>query len=299
MYIENHITADDHARCQSVPITPVLLAGAYTATLEAIWSFSDESLGPLFRGLLSAGPRETALLGLYYRMIGYCRTAAILNSVVHQQSLAQADRAVLELLVDVVLLHRNVIPDGVDRLLTVVWAHRLRAARRIRDYVEAHPEAADALDVESHREFIAQRETQVEADCARLWPTKGGGFAIPDHWSQLNLLDRAKRCGDDIELAVRDGYDMRNYFSHSGLAGVLHLDATAFETLCFLSIKSIAEGTLQAIQILGVEFHLGKAIPQFKDTVDDLTSLPHFCLVDQRLRALGEPAKVLLHRRAT
>jgi hypothetical protein len=67
--------------------------------------------------MLNLSDREKVILGLYYRSIGFCRSAIELKSVVHQQSLTSTERSVIELYVDMELVHRNAIPDAVAKVV--------------------------------------------------------------------------------------------------------------------------------------------------------------------------------------
>ena len=114
MWIENHLTDDDLQRAHDhtpQPPPATLLAGSYLALLEAVEIFTQESVHKVTTTLLNLSGREQALLGLYYRSIGFVRSAIELKSVVHQQTLTSAERSIIELYVDMELIHRNVITN--------------------------------------------------------------------------------------------------------------------------------------------------------------------------------------------
>src|SRR5207249_2657804 len=116
-----------------------LLAGSYCCLLEAIDIFTQDLVNKVTTGLLNPSPRETVLIGFYYRSLGYCRTAIELKSVVHQQSLTSAERSVVELYVDMELIHRNVVADGVEKAIAFADVQKLKAAHRMDDFFAGNP----------------------------------------------------------------------------------------------------------------------------------------------------------------
>src|SRR3990170_1586735 len=149
-----------------------------------------------------------------------CRTARALTS---------AERSVIEVYVDMELIHQDVIDAGVEKFHAFSDLQKLHAARRKDAFFAAHPDL-DGVPSKAtvHREFIRNNAVGVEAQVERLW----GKGSKPRHWSGLNLLDRSRNLGKETELLVVDDYDRRNFSVHAGLTGVLNLSQTHFEGLC-------------------------------------------------------------------
>ena len=114
--------------------------------------------------------------------------------------------------------------------------------------------------------------------------------------TDLNLLDRAKKLDKTIELLVVEGYDMRNYAVHTGLAGVANLDKSAFEIMCAQSLEAIGHCMLGELHILGKEFELYKVIPNYWTLVDELDRVQIYAFADKALQSLGEPSRFFLHK---
>src|SRR5207247_1695922 len=64
----------------------------------------------------------------------------------------------------------------------------------------------------------------------------GDSAEKPEHWSSLNLIDRAKKLDKDVEYPVIKDYDQRNFYVHTGLAGVFNLSKENFEALCAFAL---------------------------------------------------------------
>jgi hypothetical protein len=111
MFFDNRLTDDDMQRVHDIcpdPPPALLMAGSFAALLEAIDTYTQETVHPVTSGMLGLTDREKVILGLYYRSVGFCRTAIELKSVIHQQSLTSAERSVIELYVDMELVHQRV-----------------------------------------------------------------------------------------------------------------------------------------------------------------------------------------------
>lgn len=297
MWIEDRLTVDDVRRASGIPITPRAVAAAHVALLEACDTVCQEILIPLIRQVPQAPPRQTALSGLFYRMMGFAQTAVRLQSPVHQQSLTSAERSVIELWIDMELLHRDVVPEGVEKILAFVDVQKLKAARRTVRFFVDHPELDETPSKATrHQGFIDAKAVEVEATAQRLWPRPDGRPPKPDHWSGFNLEIRAKMLGVPEELQVLEGYDMRNFAVHTGLAGVMGFDAKAFEIMCSQAVQGISACMLSALKIMGKELDVHSHVAVYDQIIADLENVAGFVTIDNALRAQGEPQRYWWHK---
>ena len=115
--------------------------------------------------------------------------------VVRNQQYADSERSIIELYVDMELIHRNVIPNAIEKFEAFSEVQKLKAARRIDKFfaenpdLDKHPSRATV-----HREYIKNNATQIDARTKELW----GDGRKPEHWSGQNLIDRAKPLGKEI-----------------------------------------------------------------------------------------------------
>jgi len=290
MRVINNVTMEDVEKSKQTPITPELLAGAFAAVLAGANLFIEETLVPVFRGILQPADEEILYLGMFYRVMGFAKTATELKSVIHQQTLTTIDRSVIELLVDLELLHQGKIADGARKCTAFVKTQRLKAARRTVKHYASHPQFDTTPSMAtSHQEFIDREEAAVEALGIALWGVNGlGKPKFPEHWSGINLLERAELLGPEMVHRVTDNYDVRNYAVHSGLAGISQLDSQAFAALCQMALKSIGDSVLAVLYLMGHRFELNKAISGYFETLKDIEESQYFVLTDLRLRVLGD-----------
>src|SRR5262245_46110513 len=100
MKFVNHLSSEDMLRSTKIPETASLLAGTWLCLIEGCDLFAMETVNPLIELWKGMNQREMTCAGLYYRILGFCKTVMLLKSVVHQQSITSAERSVLELYVD-------------------------------------------------------------------------------------------------------------------------------------------------------------------------------------------------------
>jgi hypothetical protein len=275
-----------------------MLAGSYLALLEAIDIYTQETVTPVVQGLLNPSQREQIVAGLYYRSIGFCRTACELKHVVHQQALTSAERSVIELFVDMALIHNNIVDKGVERFLAFTDSQKLKAARRMDAFYIKYP----ALDsnpshAAPHRAFIVSDAARVEAERELYWGKDKNGKPIkPEHWSGMDLVTRSMKLGKEIEYLVTKDYDRRNFSVHTGLAGFLNLSKENFEAMCAIALKLIGESMLSELHILGSELRLDQAIPNYQASLAIIDTVQTYSFADRVLQSQGAKQRYWLHR---
>ena len=164
MQIINNLSEDDMLRSMKIPHTPSLLAGAFLCLVEACDHFATATVNPLLHSLKGMDQRRTIFAGLHYRIQGFCKTVILLKNAAHQQSITSAERSVLELYVDMELLNKNVLKDGVDRFTTFIDVQKLKAARRVAKFFGENPTLdASPSYAEPHQSFIKGWEALTEA----------------------------------------------------------------------------------------------------------------------------------------
>ena len=300
MWIQNELSDDDMQRAHDTspkPPAATTLAGSYLALLEAIDLFTQEFVHPLTTSLLTLSQRQKAILGLYYRSIGFCRTAIELRSAIHQQTLTSAERSVIELYVDMELIHRDVVENAIEKFDAFTDVQKLKAARRIDQFFAANP----GLDqnpsrATAHRAFIKNNANRIEAAVEKLWGVdKKGKLNTPEHWSGQNLIDRSKPLGKDVAYLVVKDYDRRNFAIHTGVAGILNISKENFEALCAFALNVIGDCMLAELHVLGKELKLVGAIGNYTEILDELDRVQVFALADKTLQLAGEPSRYCVH----
>jgi hypothetical protein len=297
MWFEDNLTEDDVRRATEIPVTPRALAAGHIALLEACDSVCQEVVIPVIQQLNPTTDRQRALVGLFYRIMGFANTVTQLQSPVHQQSLTSAERSVTELWIDMELLHRDIIANGVEKILAFIDFQKLRAARRTVTFFQKHPELDETPSKSTpHHGFIEAKGADVEATARRLWPRADGKAPKPDHWSGISLPERAEKLGLEEELRVLEGYDIRNFAVHTGLTGIMGLDANAFEIMCSQAAHGIAECMMSALRIMGRELNIHAQFEWYELVLEKLSHVALFTVADNALIAKGESRRYQWHK---
>jgi hypothetical protein len=298
VYIEDNLTEQDIRRIDQAEITPRIVTAGHIQLLQACDTVCQEILIPFIRQDPGRPQRQIAVIGLFYRVLGFCQTAIKLEgAAVHHQALTSAERSVIELWLDMELLHRNVFPDGVDRIMTFVEYQKLKAARRTVRFFSDHPARDETPSLAARQQaFITSNATAVDAKVAALWPRPDGKPPKPDHWSAMNVEARAERLGLDEKYTVIDGYDIRNFAVHTGLTGVMGFDVPMFEALCSKALRNIADCMISALKIIGRELDIHPTVDVYDSIIADLEKAKLFAVADHALRARGEPQRYFWHK---
>jgi hypothetical protein len=296
MNIHNEITEEDLRRTEGVQPTPVMLAKSYYCGIEACDVFSKKLLNPVFATQLSPSEREKTILLHYYRIMAYCRSLLVLNNAIHFQSVASATRSILEIYLDMEILHRDLFADGVTRVAAFMEAQKLKAARKILKFFADNPMLDPSLSpIDVQREYVKNNEVRIDAQTESLWGLdKRQKPKTLEHWTELDLKSRAVKLGKQFELLVNEGYDQRNFLIHTGLTGVSGLNSTDLTCLCALSYKTAHECLLGTFTVVVSELRLNAALQAFHEQREQLRRIPAWVLADEKLKSLGEPSRFKL-----
>jgi len=107
-------------------------------------------------------------------------------------------------------------------------------------------------------------ESSLEETAKRLWGTRKNGRGIrPDHWSGLNLEQRAQQSGLLYEEAYNRLIGWLNWYVHGGASGTGGVSAVAFRSLELLCRDVIGRFVPEAYRRMGVAMHFHRAMPDF------------------------------------
>ncbi|MBY0495868.1 MAG: hypothetical protein K2Y23_16785 [Cyanobacteria bacterium] len=182
--------------------------------------------------------------------------------------------------------------------MTHVDVQKLKAARRVVKFYAENPDLDQKPSYSvPHQEFLGKWADLTMQKAEILWgKDKKDKIILPDHWSGLNLPERAEKIDKAMQDRVAQGYDMRNFAVHTGLAGVVNFEKAHLEMQCALSLKDVGECAAGAIKIVGQEFHLYKAMPDFFERLEELENIPVFAIADKKLQSAGEPPRFMIQR---
>jgi hypothetical protein len=296
MHFEFPFVEDDVVRAESVPVTPRLVANARFEGVRAALNYWVFHVKPVMQGLLHTKPRERAVLGLFYRAMGYVASIRRLNHPMHVQAIAASARSLFELGLDMALFSLDQTDDSLRRIAAFTRVERYRVARKLVDFYAGRPGPPD-LSLSQQQATVADavETAAVEALVQQYWGrNRKGELNWPKHWSAFpETRGRAKHVGGPWEERYVRQYYMFSWHIHPGLVGVAGLPKEAFEVFASQAYGLSADVILDCYRIVGVELKLDSAIPNWIEHLRFLGHITGMALVDARLQALGEPARLL------
>jgi hypothetical protein len=293
MRFENLLTNEDIERAAKLAVTPQILTGAAMSQLNAIEAFWTDIIHRYICQHETLPLRPLAVASLGDRLIGHARIVPKVNSLVYQQTATAAERSVIELWLDIQLLHRNVVANGVERLFAFAEYQKLQSARRTVRFFSEHPHLDESPSAALlHQAYITANAARVDARTFELWGTPGQKPPKPEHWSGMSVPDRAKAVSPEAQLLVLHGYDMRNFAVHSGVAGIMNVSATAQELIFVQSVTNVAKCLMEVLRIIGIELEIPKSVEAYNGIVDYLDDLVVYAVSDAVLRMQGEPQRL-------
>ena len=297
MQITHTLTKQDVERATKITNEPKFVAEAHQQSMRSIDHYIGSFVMPQMQGTVRKSTMEIAIFGLYYRLLAFMKTALVLSHPWNFQTLSGMSRSVIEIYIDMELIHREKIPDAVHRFNTHADALKLRAARRMTDFYSKHPELpCDQASLEVHKSFISENAAAIDDASKGLWGwnQKFQRANVPDHWGgwEFSLPKRAKELGVTFEQLVTDQYDMRNFHIHSGVAGTSFQNTETMTATCALAYPVINTCLLGATRIIGDVLRLHRVVQNFFVSLRNLEELAGYILADVKLQMRGEPSRI-------
>jgi hypothetical protein len=166
--------------------------------------------------------KDQAIHDTFHCMYLWVGTLTCLNTYLHFQAFAGGLRSFLELYLDLHLLHKEIIPNGVEKFHNYPLVERYRSINKCRDlcmkndisFEENFADRSQYLN-QTNKTHIAQIKTQ-------LWgKDKNGKPRNPDHWTGLSVPDRAAKLGNDYLLRYLQVSDYCSWYILPALLGML------------------------------------------------------------------------------
>ena len=302
MLFDNPFTEADRIRVDWNAVTPQMYADGAFEGIRALHTFQRFYLEPLLlHGLINQNEREQALIEMYYRIVGYLSSIRKLNSPLHFQTIAASARSLFELGLDMALFNKDSTNECIDRLHAFTKIERYRFAKTTVDFFSNHP-LPKGEDISVQREVCANptSKSEVETLITKYWTQGRKGqqrsqkINYPSHWSKFqDARSRARSVGGNWEERYVLTYSILSWHIHAGLTGVSGLAEDTFHTFAMDAFQLSYDVVLDCFRILGREFHLTKATPQWADRLFFLDNIILLAIVDKCLIARGEPSRLV------
>jgi hypothetical protein len=243
-------------------------------TATEIAAYYQQAAGPmsevmremyrLVEALGERGHRVRALREAFGRAMSWVRSLAKLNQMSDIQAFHAANRALLEIAVDSVLLHADKTDESALKLLGYEESGFLKYVNTYKDFIKRRKIEPDP----AYAGLLAVSEAtldRIKADRRRLWATD----KHPDRWTGRGSLledvleaDQRSRCAcwsslGSLEQAYAERYQPLNWLTHGSAAtGMRHipdldvLNSVALRDSLFLAEVVLKVGTHEFPEVL-------------------------------------------------
>ena len=166
---------------------------------------------------------------------------------------------------------------------------RFRWGEELVTFSDQHPDVP--LEVDNHRKFVEQREkeSQIEEIIVRHWGRKRDGRPNrPDHWSGMNIRERARKFGASYEAKYLYDYRFGCWSAHSGATIYAGLRKQTFETMYGLAHRLSQGYFLEATVICAKLVGIHQAIEEFDAMIGELERVPGAVLTEIQIRKIKQ-----------
>jgi hypothetical protein len=223
----------------------------YYTSVKSLNNFDKERVGPVVATLVAKNNRDVLISTFYQRVRMNVASLLNLRTVRDFQAIIMVTRSLFELAVDMKLV--DTIPDAVKKVGAFTEIEKLRAAKKVVAYKAAHPKAK--TDAKAQQDFITNAESRVLAEQAKLWP----GVKKVEHWSGMNLKDRAMHLKGQHEEIYEVRYPQMSWYTHAAGVSGFALKASSFELLAGSHFALAADIYMIVLAAVIAEYRIEKA----------------------------------------
>jgi hypothetical protein len=253
------------------------------------------------------GYRDACMKTLWLRARAWMQSLEVLNHAKHVQAISVANRALLEITVDLVLLHHDKTNSSGWKMFQWGMSERMRAAEQT---VAFYKESGMAIPEKYHAlEDLYLNEKRIVDDYRmKLWPnTRNPQKAVhPARWTgssdlSVDIKEADRIYGPEIEADLgvtlleyyRTEYRKMNWQIHSGIAGIWNFEARAFELIAGMSLKWSADFGMLCTKVALKDFGFYQAVEGLSKEWDAVKSRRAvvFAEAQKKLTKLDDPLK--------
>jgi hypothetical protein len=250
--------------------------------VKSLSEFDKLEVRGVIETLLSKTGRDHCFIGTYYRSVANIGTLLGLKSAKDFQAIAMLARGLFELAVDIRLI--DVIPDGSAKMIAFSDVEKLRCARKIVRFTEANPNAS--VDSTIYRSFVANNGQRIDNEQGTLWPNLKNKRV--SHWSGRDLASRVAILKSPFDEIYEVNYRQLSWQVHSGLTGIINLQAATFTLMCGVAFKLAADSYWESLLTMIREFKIGKATAKIEEKLKAAKILPFTDSPEQAEQLLRE-----------
>lgn len=247
-------------------------ASRFYHSLKSLHEFDTEEVSKHIDALINPSVEEQCYVATYKRTRANVGSLLELKGVEHFQAINMISRAIFELAIDIKLL--GIIERGPEKMAAQPDVEKVRIAWKIVAFSKSNP----TVKIDSiYSEYLASETTRIEAKRAELWPTTKTKDL--EHWSNLKMKQRVALLKAPFDYRYVVHYPRLSWQSHSGLTGVINLEAVTFTRMCSIATNHAVESYMHVLQVVIQKFNLDKITPDIIERMGLAKGLPFHDLV--------------------
>lgn len=268
------------------------LINAYVSGMKKAVDFVQSKIVPVLNGLIELSDRESAILGIFYRVHVLGSSQTRLNNSKDFNAVAINCRTLFELLLDLKLLSAKGSTDtDIKRFHAFPKFDRFKAAKRLSKFQTKNPGVESEVLLDKLRQDFLSNidEDEIESQVGSLWGVKKNGKSIlPIHWSGMNIRERAEHFGAIYIQKYLEIFWWLSSYVHSGSSAYAGLSAKVLEVVYGVSLDISRKIYLESLIICSKTFFLFQAIKDFSQIVEFIRNAPKKILIDYALDTVSK-----------
>lgn len=249
--------------------TPEEGANAFYQGTRVYSMFINKSILPILNAQLKLNDREKILRGLFIRVVLKLEALMTLQSPKYFEAVASTLRTIFEIMVDVILISDNTIPNGVEKYYKFVDAQKYEYARKYIDNCDySKMNEMEKGFYDSSKKHVSDMDAKINFPV--FYQTHWGQDEKPPTWTGKDIFKNAEDAG--CSILYRYIYARICWDTHSGITNILGLEKDYFPSAFALHHGYIHKFTTEIIKRVAREFHLYKVAPGLNKalkTIDD------------------------------
>jgi hypothetical protein len=228
------------------------------------------------------GHRGASIKGLWMRAYAWMQTIGRLNNPLDIQAISVGNRALLEITVDLILLHHDKTNKSGWKMIWWGESEKLKASEQVVNFYSEQKLAVPDR-YEAQEEFYRNRKSIIEDMRKTLWPNRKNPASHPDRWTGKgslfdDIVDADKLYGfvvkDEIGFTLaeyyRTEYRKMNWRIHSGVASFLNQPPQAFNYSCGFALKACADFAMLSTKIVMMDFGISVPVGRLEDEWEEV-----------------------------
>lgn len=240
------------------------------------------------KGVLQKDERETRLEQSFVRCVAWMQSLSLLSGARHIQAMVAAERALIEITIDVLFLHHDTTLERTERQRVWEISAKLKSCERaVSFFVESHNPIPSEYAVQET--FINNRKASINQERVRLgWVKRGtNNPRHPDRWTDNDLsvdvkeadlllsthsprklggVDIKSELGVSLEQIYRTEYTRMNWLVHgSGLLFVIDSTPDQISLLARITLGRCIDLSFLCLKVLLTDFRIAEALENFDE----------------------------------